>query len=321
MRVIRNVLMPVIVAVCIGATPRTRPTTVVSSRPTTRRVKVDASEASRAAVRAAVEKLAEEFRDHLTDLREHQLRASCNYFDQSAAAKILPETLIASLTRHTTDVRENCYINWQLLSALPAKLDTAMATALLTVYRNSPPPIARPGVSREDQPKLDVMFKGKSMADEADVKHQWEQILDAAAKENAPILAYRDELYHRLPQGFDTFAAAMEDLLARMNAVVDAKSRVKQLVIDVKKWAATESASPQQLSTLANAVRKLADSKSPQYYVSPYWRESSGAFVWRKSRTGIETGHELKDLATFLDEQARQPVLKLDPKGLAKQRN
>ena len=75
-----------------------------------------------------------------------------------------------------------------------------------------------------------------------------------------------------------------------------------------------DSPSPQQLAALAKAARKLADSKGPQYYGAAYWRASSNSFVWRKSRTGIETGHVLKDLADFLDEQSRQAMLKSDGK-------
>jgi hypothetical protein len=261
-----------------------------------------------------VDALLREYELHQSAPAEHPLRSSSNYFDTAAAAKISPEVLVASLGSHSSDLRASCFVNAQLLSALPATLDDATAAALVSAYRAAPAPNARPGVSKADQPKLDSLFKGRRMADEADVTHDWQAILDAAARDNQPILAYRDELYHRLPKGFETFAAAMDDLLVRMNAVVDAKAFVKLVSTDLKEWATTASPPPDQLSALAAAARKLADSKGPQYYVSAYWRESSGSFVWRKSRAGIDTGHELKDLASFLDEQSRQPVLKVDPK-------
>jgi hypothetical protein len=261
--------------------------------------------------------LAREFHEHLADPREHLLRSSSNYFDKAAAGRVAPEALVASLNFSSADFREACYVNWQLLSGVPAPADASTAPVLLSAYRSAPAPISRPGVSNESQRALEGLFKGKKMADEADVAEQWQGILDAAGKDNAPVLAYRDELYHRLPKGFETFAAAMEDLLVRLNAVIESKERVKALAGDMKAWASSESPPAEQLSALARAARRLADSKGPQYYVSASWRESSSAFVWRKSRTGIDTAHELKDLASFLDEQARQPVLKLDVKERA----
>ena len=226
---------------------------------------------------------------------------------------------MASLGPNAGDVRASAYINWQLLSALPHSLDASGAGALLSAYHFAPLPIPRPGVSETDQQKLEHVFKGKAMADEADVKEAWQATLDANAADNEPILAYRDELYHRLPQGFDTFAAAFDDLYARMNAVVDARAAVKSVAADVRSWTASvsaDSATPEQLAALARAARKLADSKGPQYYGTPYWRASSDAFVWRKTRSGIETGHVLKDLAEFLDEQSRQPSLKIAGKDV-----
>src|SRR5439155_151627 len=74
---------------------------------------------------------------------------------------------------------------------------------------------------------------------------------------------------------------------------------------------------PQTLALRAKAVRRLADSKSPQYYDAPYWRDSAHVFAWRKTRSGVDTGHALKDLAVMLEEQSRQPpidlTIKTDP--------
>ena len=118
-------------------------------------------------------------------------------------------------------------------------------------------------------------------------------------------------------QGLTRLRRQLDDLFSRMNAVIDAKIDVKLMAGDVRNWAtspAGDSPTAEQLATLAKAARKLADSKGPQYYTAAYWRASSNAFVWRKSRTGIETGHTLKDLADFLDEQSRHLVLKQDGK-------
>ena len=191
----------------VHATTR-RAATTTTSKPTTRRL-ANTAEASRAVIHDAVAALSREFHDHLAGSQRTSAAApSCNYFDKETAAKIPTEILLASLGANGADVRESCYIDWQMLTALPHPLDGNEAQAILSAYRSAPLPIIRPGVSEQDQKDLDHLFKGKQMSDEAEVKETWQATLDASAGDNGPILAYRDELYHRLPAGFDTFAAA-----------------------------------------------------------------------------------------------------------------
>ena len=66
---------------------------------------------------------------------------------------------------------------------------------------------------------------------------------------------------------------------------------------------------------MAKAVRRLADAKGPQYYEAPYWRERANLFAWRKTRGALDSGHALKDLAVFLEEQSRQPPTDLTVKA------
>src|SRR5947199_25372 len=81
----------------------------------------------------------------------------------------------------------------------PAKVDDAMAKPLLTAYRASPAPLPRPGMSQDDQQKLDRMVQGAAMSDEPAIVEKYEDWVNSARRENQPILAYRDELYRRLP--------------------------------------------------------------------------------------------------------------------------
>jgi hypothetical protein len=140
-----------------------------------------------------------------------------------------------------------------------------------------------------------------------------DEALSTSRRDNAVILTYRDELYRRLPKTPETFAAALEDLNERCTAVVEAKDLIKAFVADVRSWAASSDPppQPQMLVAMAKAVRRLADTKGPQYYDSPYWRESAHGFAWHKTRSGVDSGHTLKDLAVLLEEQSRQPVVDL----------
>jgi hypothetical protein len=169
------------------------------------------------------------------------------------------------------------------------------------------------GISFEDQQKLDRLAQGVKQPDEPDLRAKMDEALSVGRRENMPILAYRDELYRRLPKTSETFAIALEDLSQRNAAAADAKDLLKAFVADVRAWATASDASPTPvtLATMARAVRRLADTRSPQYYDAPYWRESAHGFAWRKSRSAVDSGHSLKDLAVLLEEQSRQPPIDL----------
>ena len=96
-----------------------------------------------------------------------------------------------------------------------------------------------------------------------------------------------------------------------MLAAAEGKDLVKLLVADVRAWATTASPTPQTLSVLAKATRRLADTKGPQYYTTPYFNERGGVFAWRKSRAAVDSARTLKDLAVFLEEQSQQPAVDL----------
>jgi hypothetical protein len=271
----------------------------VTTKPATRR-----SGADRAAVRAAVTALGKEF-------AADKLRPACTYFKDVPAKDISDTAILDELTAPFSNARLSAYVRWQLLSGLSDEPDANMMTRLLAAYRGAPTPFARPGIAVSEQQKLDQFVRGKQLVDEADVKRQAALIFEAAAKQNQPILAYRDELYRRLPKDLNTIAAALTDLSYRMSVVADGKELVKMFARDVQEWATTKG-SPRQLAAVAEAVRKLADSKGPYYYSTPSWRQSSRSFGWTNTRTGIDSGDALEDLADALDEQSRQPPLTLE---------
>jgi hypothetical protein len=184
---------------------------------------------------------------------------------------------------------------------------------LLAAYRAAPQPIPRPGIAPHEQQKLDVLVQGKKPADESDLKAYLDTAVSQVARQNNVVLKYRDALYGKLPKQPETFAAGMDDLVQRLNAAADDKDLLKQLVADVRDWATLEQRPPHVLAALARAARKLADTKGPQYYQSPYWH-SSNVFAWRKTRGSVDSASALKDLAVYLEEQASQPQLELKEK-------
>ena len=88
---------------------------------------------------------------------------------------------------------------------------------------------------------------------------------------------------------------------------------VKSFAGDVRNWAATANPPPDVLARVARGVRALADAKGPQYYDEPYWYERGHVLKWRSAHAAVETGHTLKDLAVFLEEQSQQPPIAAGP--------
>lgn len=259
---------------------------------------------ARAAVRDAIVALSREYERSLRDPSK-PARVGCSYFKDHPSSDVTAEAIASALVSSSS----SAYVKWQLLSGLPDVLDDDLRERLLVAYRDAPLPIPRPGISIQDQQRFDLLVQGVSQSDEPKLIEAIEVAVAENRVANAPILAYRNELYSRLPKNAETFATAMEDLMQRVNAAADGKDLVKQLASDIEEWAAADDQPRSELSALGKAARRLADTKSPQYYGSVSWRASDNQFAWRKTRAGIDSGKTLKDLAIFLEEQSRKPAV------------
>jgi hypothetical protein len=306
----------------LGAAPASKPATsatadATSATTATTRPRRGLADPGAAAVRAAVQTLAKEHEQFLRNPAGGTgVREASDYFKENPDPAVTAETVIPALQSRGGDPRTSAYIKWQLLSGLPEdgdELDPTAAKQLLAAYRAAPPPIPRPGISQQDQQKLDVYVQGRKPADEADLKAYLDTAVSQVARQNKPVLSYRDELYRKLPKTPETFAVAMDDLMQRLNAVANDEELVKALVGDVREWATLDARPPHVMNALARAARKLADAKGPQYYQSPYWH-SSNVFAWRKTRAGVDSASALKDLAVYLEELAAQPQLEIKDK-------
>ena len=211
----------VLLLACVAASPSSKPTSIPTSRPVAK--KFGASDtAARSAIRNAVAALNKEFDAYLRNPTTASLRTSCNYFGDHPSADVNAEAVVPALTTPVAgDTRAAAYVRWQLLSGLPAKIDDATARQLLVAYRASPGPMARFGISAEDQQKLDRLAQGVKQENEPDLRAKIDEAISVGRRENAPILAYRDELYRRLPKTPETFAIALDDLSQRNAAVAD----------------------------------------------------------------------------------------------------
>ena len=278
------------------------------------------SDPARLALRTAVTALTKEYEQSLRDPKSASVRANATYFkDQPPEVELAADAIAqALLAGGGGDPRVVAYVKWQLLSGLPDSIDPdaadgaqSLTRQLIAAYRSAPRPIPRPGISADDQQRLDRLLQGARQSDEPNFIETIDRAVNDARRDNTPILAYRDELYRRLPKTPDTFAAALDDLLQRLNAEAEGKELVKLLVKDVREWSAGDAATPPTLLALARATRRLADTKGPQYYTTPYWNERSNLFAWRKTRAAVDSARTLKDLAVHLEELSQKPQVDL----------
>lgn len=296
-----------------ASSPTTASATAQDAPPTTRAALAAQREAAKA-VRAAVHELISEFENRHAP--GAAARETSNYFLDHPDDAVTAEAIADALQTQGGSPQAAAYIKWQLLSGLPKQdegedPERVLAKHLLLAYRNAPPPIARPGLTRQDQQKLDRLAQAAKPGDEPMLIETIDRAVEAHRRDNQPILAYRDELYRRLPSGPERFAAAAEDLHERVGAAADGKALAKALVADVTEWAAVDQPSPQTLMALARALRRLADTAGPQYYTTPYRNERSGVFTWRKTRATVSSARALKELAVALEEQSREPQMDL----------
>ena len=279
-----------------------------STRPTTAQVSRDRKSeiAANTAVSAAIRELAREYSAHQIDSKK-PLRGVCNYFNDHPSSEITTEAILAALERGAAAPDPHCdgYIRWQLLSGAPAKFDEALLSRLLRIYKSAPEPEPAPGITQEERSKLEL---GRRSARQEDIEKLNQQLNDlqlSRREANEPILAYRDELFARLPLTYDAVAAGMQDAFVRLKAGAETQSIVEPVIKATHAWMA--SAPAQQLSQLAHVAGTLSKEKGPELYEAAWWSERSYKVMWRKHTLDLNKTDQLGKLQRDLLEQARNP--------------
>jgi hypothetical protein len=229
-------------------------------------------------------------------------RQKCDYFVEHPTAGLTPEMVLMVLSRPLgDDTTTECYVRWQLLSALPEQLDAKQAEALLRCYVDAPPPMPRPGMTQIDRQRWDRVLQRAGKDDEAALREQLADQTDAVARGNTPVLAYRDELFSRLPDSYGKYQAALADAWERVDCGVDARAFVRAVIGGMRAWAI--GADEEQLATLSEDVRGLRSRRPGEYYADVVWSETRLRMTARRQRRSLE-GKDLADLIEFLDQRA-----------------
>lgn len=202
----------------------------------------NAVKASNAVLQTAIAVLEKEVTAH-ADNPKSSLRAKCNYFIVNPPPQpVVPEVLVELLnTVFSPDGPSDSYIKWQLLSAAPPKLVGESAHLASIAYFNAGKPIHRPGLAAADKKELDAVLKEvKTLDDSIALTQKLTELIDPWQKRNAPVLAYRDELYSRLPQNGEALVARLEDIAQRVEAGYESRETMASTIASIDQWIDTE---------------------------------------------------------------------------------
>lgn len=251
----------------------------------------------------AITELKKEYAAHLNDPEGPRLRAQSTYFVEHPV-QLSVESLLEALERPIgDDPRSVAYVRWQLLSAAPEKFDPKHLNRVLAAYEKAPRPLPRFGLSQEDHSKLDVLLLKAKKEEDAAISVKVEERVREGTDANKPILAYRDALYARLPEGYESLVAGLRDAHERTLAAAGGgayDAHAKRVVQDALTWAQSGAADPVQCGNLGELVAKLRFVRSPPYYARVYWR--SGRLAWSTRTDAVYSAKKLADLELVLRE-------------------
>lgn len=258
------------------------------------------------ALQKAIDALAEEFQPLLKNAESASptMRTASDYF-KSNSITVTPDELLSALSRRLhKDPRVDAYVKWQLLSAHPDQFSGAHAKEALQLYRNAPhnlPP--RPGSTPRDQQALNAQIAGVRKDDVEAANVQWRQMLDFHMRQYRPMIAYREELYNRLPKTPEVFAAALQDMHERMMQGYNFTGYLRIVLTDIRTSAAEMKSN--EILQLSGMLRRVANTSGVRTYEELEVRKD-GKVAWKLSAqpVGFEA-RAVNDTVAALEEMAK----------------
>ncbi len=228
-----------------------------SAKPTPAKPDPKATAAATKAVQAAIAILQKEVIAHQKD-PQSALRDKCNYFTDNPSTDLLPEVIVQALgSTISPDAPSDSYIKWQLLSGAPAKFDAETGRLAATMLMKAAKPILRPGASANDKRLLDPLVRDvKNVDDSLAMTKKLEGLVTPWEERNKPVLAYRDELYSRLPVGPEALVAHLEDVTQRVEAGYTGEKIMAEAAAEITKWIDTNPPAA-HLYVMAERVKKV----------------------------------------------------------------
>ncbi|MDB5322545.1 MAG: hypothetical protein JWN40_4176 [Phycisphaerales bacterium] len=240
------------------------------------------------------------------------LREKSDYYATNKPEGVTTETILAALEKPIgTDQRAEAYVKWQLLSGVESKFPDELKARALRVYRNAPPPSRHPGADHSD---LDRRLRKIGMTNpdnEVPVNTDLGEAIKQYRLAIEPTLSYRDELYSRMPPGYETLAAALSDTYDRVSRGAPATEFWKNLMGSIRSWALASSDSA-HMREMAGAVNKLymfvKDDRNKPYYRVIWLKTDKELGLRWQSQSTIDQEKYIDELAAWLDEHAKNPA-------------
>jgi hypothetical protein len=268
-------------------------------------------------VAPAIAALQKEYQSSLKEKKGEGLREKCDYFAGGEKPEgLTPEVILAALEKPLTgpaagDARAEAYVKWQLLSGVDGKFPDGLKARAINVYRRAPMPREHP--ARNHKALDQKLYRIGLFNEDAEVGIN-KELTDAIAQYRLyidPILEYRDEFYRRLPGGYETLVAGVQDTFDRVSRGAPASEFWKTVGGQVRAWALTASDS-NRLREMAGAIIKLneyvKDEQNKPYYRVIFSRDDkNGGLKWQSQSTIDQEGRYVGELGEWLDERAKNP--------------
>ncbi len=262
------------------------------------------SEKKVSAVDGAIEVLKQEYQGYLKE-GSPTPRTESNYFVEHPAEEVTQENILQALGKSIHgNPRVAAYVKWQLLSGISGQFDDKLVDKAVRAYKSAPRPAPRPGIEASQRKALDAMLRGAREGDVGDIDAKLREAVAQGVEMNQPIIAYRDALFAKLPSEPRVFDAAFGDLRDRLMLAAETQGFRDVLLGNVRAWAMS-GATPQQMTAMAQYLRKLTSQTGPDYYDQAEWKDSR--VQWRTRSVSMDEGRHLSDLMKYLEERARNP--------------
>jgi hypothetical protein len=261
---------------------------------------------------AAVTALLREYQTVMKEKKGEGLREKSDYFTaENRPENLTPEAVLAALEKPTNlDARADAYVKWQLLSALDGKFPEALKARAIRAYRNAPPPAEHPYRNHGPLDRRLAVLRNKPEA-EVGINNDVSGAIEQYRLYVDPILDYRDEFYNRLPTGYDTLVAGVQDTFDRVSRGAPASEFWKKVGGQIRAWALTSS-DPGLMRQMGGAIVKLnayvKDERNKPYYRVIYQKDEHYiGLKWQSQSTIDQEARYVGELGEWLLERAKNP--------------
>ena len=253
-------------------------------------------------IQAAVKELLREYQDAKKN-NTSLPRTKPDYFADKPEKPELLSVLRALSKPVVSDAQADAYVRLQLLSALPTKLEGEIGLESAKLMAVAPALVPMPGVSDKEKQELDRIASRVSVNDISSTLSQWQQHQDETEAKNLTSIAYRENLYDRLPESRARIDAGLEDVRQRIVAGIDVRKYFGEIGADVRAFAQTTDR-PRELRSLAQSIRVMSDQLKTTIYDTLEYNEQQRRATWKQRDIRIND-RSAKELIEFLDARSR----------------